>query len=241
MTEMLFRDDAYLKSGSGIVKNITEEGGIVLDQTIFYPNSGGQPGDIGELIYSNNKVCPIENTIKGPDGDIILIPKSDSELPSKDDECQQVINWEKRYKHMRTHTALHLLSVVIPLPVTGGQIAFEKGRLDFNMPDAPKDKEVIERELNNLITSNLCVTDQWIANDELRRNPGLVKTMSVKPPMSSGRIRLVKISDKDVQIDLQPCGGTHVLNTSEIGPVRLGKIENKGRQNRRVSISLDHV
>ena len=240
MTEMLFRSDAYLSSSVGIVKNITEVGGIVLDRTIFYPNSGGQPGDSGKIRFLSDKECSIENTVKGLGNDIILIPKVGSKLPSKDDLCEQEINWEKRFKYMRTHTALHLLSVVIPLPVTGGQITFEKGRLDFNMPDAPEDKGSIEVELNRLITSNLSVTDQWITDDELRQNPGLVKTMSVKPPVGAGKVRLVRIGNENDQIDLQPCGGTHVLNTSEIGPVKLGKIENKGRQNRRVSIYLDH-
>jgi misacylated tRNA(Ala) deacylase len=149
------------------------------------------------------------------------------------------IDWETRHRHMRVHTALHLLSVVIPLPVTGGAIGAEKGRLDFDMPEAPGDREALEARLNALIAEDHPVTDEWITDEELAARPEMVKTMAVAPPMGQGRVRLVRIGTPDHTIDLQPCGGTHVASTAEIGPVRLGKIEKKGKQNRRVSILID--
>jgi misacylated tRNA(Ala) deacylase len=152
---------------------------------------------------------------------------------------EQRLDWDRRHAHMRVHTALHLLSVVIPLPVTGGAIGADKGRLDFDMPDAPEDKMVLQGRLNALIERDLPVSETWITDAELEANPGLVKTMSVKPPMGQGRVRLVRIGEEGAgQIDLQPCGGTHVKRTGEIGKVTLGKIEKKGRQNRRVSVIL---
>ena len=160
-------------------------------------------------------------------------------MPAVGQKVVQRLDWERRHRHMRVHTALHLLSVVIPLPVSGGSIAADKGRLDFDMPDAPEDKDALEEELNRLIEANLPVTDEWITDAELDANPGLVKTMSVQPPRGSGRIRLVRIGTGEGTIDLQPCGGTHVARTGEIGPVRLGKIEKKGKQNRRVYLHID--
>ena len=236
MTELLFRDDAYLKLATASVVSISENGGIVFDKSVFYPTSGGQSGDTGEISWSTKNFCGIVNTIKSNDGFPMLIASQDSKLPKVGTVCNQILNWERRYRHMRMHTALHLLSVVIPLPVTGGQITSEKGRLDFDMPDAPENKEKLEHQLNDLISQNYEVTTTWISDEELLSNPTLVKTMSVKPPTGTGRVRLVKIGDENRTIDLQPCGGTHVRKTSEIGPLIFGKIEKKGRQNRRVSI-----
>ena len=238
MTDLLFRDDAYLKSAEAKVLFISDSGGIAFDKSVFYPNSGGQAGDIGLISWSGGNSCQIENTVKTSDGHVMLIPADTSELPSVNTICTQALNWEKRYRHMRLHTALHLLSVVIPLPVTGGQITSEKGRLDFDMPDAPEDKQVIEDQLNNLIAGDYCVTTSWISDDELLRNPSLVKTMSVQPPIGTGKVRLIKIGNDNEIVDLQPCGGTHVNQTSEIGPIIIGKVEKKGRQNRRVSLTL---
>ena len=236
MTELLFRHDAYLKSTAASVVSISEQGGIVFDKSVFYPNSGGQAGDVGEITWSDGNLCTIENTVKTDDGLPMLIASRNQVIPSVGTICKQTLNWVKRYRHMRMHTALHLLSVVIPLPVTGGQITSEKGRLDFDMPDAPENKEKLEHQLNDLISQNYDVTTTWISDEELLSNPTLVKTMSVKPPTGTGRVRLVKIGDENRTIDLQPCGGTHVRKTSEIGPIIFGKIEKKGRQNRRVSI-----
>ncbi|MDP2581325.1 alanyl-tRNA editing protein [Shimia thalassica] len=238
MTDLIFREDAYLRETEATVTGITPEGGVILDRTVFYPTGGGQPGDNGLLNWSNGALT-IATTIKGENEDIILVPAEASALPAVGTKVTQTLDWERRYRHMRIHTALHLLSVVIPLPVTGGSISAEKGRLDFDMPEAPEDKDALIETLNTLIERDLPVNDAWITDEELAANPGLVKTMSVTPPIGSGRVRLVRIGEGAQQIDLQPCGGTHVARTSEIGRVRIGKIEKKGRQNRRVNLFLD--
>lgn len=237
MTEPLFLQDAYRKTAMGTVVALTEEGGIVLDQTIFYARGGGQPGDSGMLHWAGGRIT-IAMAVKGEGGAIVLVPADAAELPPVGAEVEQRLDWERRYGHMRIHTALHLLSVVIPLPVTGGGIAADKGRLDFNMPDAPEDKAILQGRLNALVERNLDISETWITEADLDANPGLVKTMSVQPPRGAGRVRLVRIGTEDAQVDLQPCGGTHVANTSEIGKLVIGKIENKGRQNRRITIEL---
>ncbi|MBQ2261021.1 MAG: alanyl-tRNA editing protein [Loktanella sp.] len=238
MTHPLFRDDAYLRSAPARVLEITEEGGIVLDSTIFYPTSGGQPGDSGVLSWQGASL-EIATSVKGSGNTIVLLPAEPAPLPGVGQQVQQKLNWDRRHRHMRVHTALHLLSVVIPLPVTGGSIAADKGRLDFDMAEAPEDKDALQEALNQLIGCNMHVTTEWISDAELDAQPDLVKTMSVQPPRGSGQVRLVRIGLGDETADLQPCGGTHVANTSEIGRVRLGKIEKKGRQNRRVYLHLE--
>lgn len=238
MSEMLFRDDAYMTWAKARVMAHTPEGGVVLDRCLFYPTGGGQPGDSGRLEW-DGKSLDLATTVKTDAGEIALLPAEPQALPAVGCEVVQVLNWERRYKHMRMHTALHLLSVVIPLPVTGGAIGPEKSRLDFDMPEAPDDKEGLESDLNALIDRDLAVTEDWITDAELEANPGLVKTMSVQPPRGAGQVRLVRIGKGDEQVDLQPCGGTHVARTVEIGRVKIGKVEKKGRQNRRVSIHLD--
>ncbi len=237
MTELLFRQDAYLKTATAQVTDVTDLGGIVLDRSIFYPTSGGQAGDIGHLDMDGRRI-DIATTVKGEGEAVILVPAADQDLPPVGANVTQTLDWEARHACMRLHTALHLLSVVIPLPVTGGQITALKGRLDFDMPDAPEDKAVLEADLNALIAADHPVSERWITDAELADNPGLVKTMSVSPPTGAGRVRLVQIGSDTARIDLQPCGGTHVRCTAEIGPVTLGKIEKKGRQNRRVSVHL---
>lgn len=237
MTAFLFREDAYLTEAEAIVVGHTPEGAILLDRTVFYPTGGGQPGDSGHLIWGQNKLA-IATTVKVEAGQAGLLPAAPAEIPAVGTGVRQVLDWSRRYRHMRVHSALHLLSVVIPLPVTGGQIGVEKGRLDFAMPEPPQDMQAVEDALNRLIDQDFRVTESWITDSELQANPGIVKTMSVMPPIGQGRVRLVRIGTEAVQIDLQPCGGTHVARTAEIGRVTLGKIENKGRQNRRVSLSL---
>lgn len=237
MTRMLFREDAYLREAKGIVTAITDEGGIVLDQTIFYPTSGGQPGDSGVISWDSGSM-EIATAVKGVGEDVVLVPAEPVALPAVGQSVTQAITWDRRHRLMRVHTALHLLSVVIPLPVSGGSIAVEKGRLDFDMPDAPEDKEALEATINKLIACNFTVSDEWITDADLDANPELVKTMSVQPPRGSGHIRLVRIGMGENTADLQPCGGTHVANTDEIGLVRIGKIEKKGKQNRRVYLHL---
>ena len=178
----------------------------------------------------------IATSLKGPGETVILMPAEPIGLPPVGTELEQELHWDRRHKLMRTHTALHILSVVIPLPVTGGAISADKGRLDFDMPHAPQNKEKLENTLNRLISCKFAVRDEWISEVELDAQPELVKTMSVAPPKGVGRVRLVRIGVGDNTADLQPCGGTHVANTDEIGPVKIGKIEKKGRQNRRVNV-----
>lgn len=239
MTHPLFRDDAYLREAEAKVVALTPEGGIVLDQSVFYPTGGGQPGDSGQLSWDRSEMV-IATTVKGEDGAIVLVPAEPGALPPVGTEVRQSLDWNRRHRHMRVHTALHLLSVVIPLPVSGGSIGADKGRLDFDMPEAPEDKEALAEALNTLIDRDLEVSEDWISDEELQANPRLVKTMSVMPPMGQGRVRLVRIGSGDDQVDLQPCGGTHVARTSEIGRIRLGKVEKKGKQNRRVYLHLDN-
>ena len=235
MTRLLFRDDAYTKTDNAQIVTINDLGGIILDQSLFYPTGGGQPGDCGHLICDGRHI-PIVTTVKNGADQVVLVPAEGAILPGSGQMVEQHLDWDQRYNHMRIHTALHLLSVVIPLPVTGGQISADKGRLDFMMPEVIEDKAAVEAVLNDLIAQDLEISESWITDAELAANPNLVKTMSVKPPMGAGHVRLIRIGTEDTQIDLQPCGGTHVKRTSEIGKMRLGKIQNKGKQNRRVNI-----
>jgi len=220
----LFREDATLRSCEA--KVVAVDGThVTLDQTVFYPAGGGQPGDVGTLGSAS-----VLDTIKGDNDTVVHV--CEGVRPTIGDTVTATLDWERRYRMMRMHTALHLLSVAIPLPVTGGSIGAEKSRLDFDMPEAPEDKQAIEDALNSMIAADHVVTTEWITDEELDANPGLVKTMTVKPPKGQGRVRLVRIGD----VDLQPCGGTHVASTTEIGKVRLGKVEKKGKQNRRVNL-----
>jgi misacylated tRNA(Ala) deacylase len=234
-TELLFRDDAYLAEAPATVLAINERGGIVLDRTVFYAMGGGQPGDQGEIIRADGSRVVIATTVYSEDkSHIVHVPNGESALPAPGEAVTLQLDWETRFKRMRIHTALHLLTTVLPYPVTGGAIGDGEGRLDFDIPDAGLDKDAIALELARRIGCNAAVTDRWISDDALLANPGLVKTMSVKPPMGTGRVRLVDIAG----LDLQPCGGTHVHNTSEIGTVLVTGIEKKGKQNRRVRIAL---
>ena len=234
MTELLFRDDSYLKSTPATVVALTPEGGIVLDRTVFYAASGGQPGDSGTITKADGSVIEVATAIH-PDGDktqIVHVPAEGAGTVAVGEAVVAGIDWARRYRLMRMHTALHLLSVAFPFPVTGGSVGEEKGRLDFDMPEVPDDLPALEAALNAMVADAHPVTQEWITDDEMAANPDLVKTMNVKPPMGQGRVRLIRIGD----IDLQPCGGTHVRNTAEIGRLALGKIEKKGKQNRRVSL-----
>jgi misacylated tRNA(Ala) deacylase len=236
-TDRLFLSEPYRKSASATVVGLTDEGGLVLDRTIFYARGGGQPGDSGVLDWDGGRI-PIATAVKGDGDAIVLVPAEAVTLPPVGATVGQRLDWDRRYGHMRIHTALHLLSVVIPLPVTGGAVGADKGRLDFDMPETPEDKALLEGRLNALVSRDLPVSEDWITEAELDANPTLVKTMSVQPPRGAGRIRLIRIGEGGEQVDLQPCGGTHVQRTGEIGKLRLGKIEKKGRQNRRVTIEL---
>lgn len=238
MTEMLYREDPYRQEAETEVTGHTAEGGVILHRTIFYPNGGGQPGDSGRLAWPGGEI-DVATTIAAGEGRIALVPAAARPLPPVGKRVTQYLDWSRRHGHMRIHTALHLLSVVLPLPVTGGAIAAQKGRLDFDMPELPEEKPVLEASLNALVDRDLPVSETWITDAELAANPGLVKTMSVAPPTGAGQVRLVRIGDGDDQVDLQPCGGTHVARTGEIGLLRLGKVEKKGRQNRRVYVHLE--
>jgi len=234
MTELLFRDDGYLRSCSARVIE-TDARGIRLDRTVFYPMGGGQPGDSGVLRLASGQEIAIVDAIKGelPD-EVIHIPAPGSALSEPGMEIVAEIDWSQRYRLMRMHTCLHLLCSIVPGAVTGGQVSDGRGRLDFDVPGSSLAKEAIAERLNALIAEAHAVGPRWITDEELAAQPELVRTMSVKPPTGAGRVRLIEISG----VDLQPCGGTHIRNTAEIGRVAVTKIENKGRQNRRVVLAL---
>lgn len=235
MTDALFRDDAYLKSCDATVLAVTERGGVVLDRTIFYPTGGGQPGDSGTLRCADGSSIRIATTVKGETPDeIVHVPAEGEALPAVGSAVTPELDWDRRHAHMRMHTCLHLLSAVLTYPVTGGQVGAEKSRLDFDIPEAVLDKEEITARLNELIARDAPVGMRWITDAELAAQPDLVKTMSVQPPTGAGHVRLIEVEG----MDLQPCGGTHVARTGEIGAVEVRKIEKKGRQNRRVSIQF---
>jgi len=229
----LFEQDAYIQEFKSKIKEVDKSQNIIeLESTAFYAKSGGQPGDVGKIII-NEITVEVLDTVKR-DNKIINIVNSTNDL-LQDAEIEGKINWEKRYKYMKMHSALHLMCSVIPLGVTGGQIGFEKSRLDFNDPDKKINKEELEEKLNSLVKDDHQITSEIIESKILDEQPELVRTMSVKPPQIDGKIRLIKIGN----IDLQPCGGTHVKSTSEIGEIKIGKIENKGRMNRRINILIN--
>src|ERR1051325_6455099 len=234
-TECLFRDDSYLKDCEARVVALTHQGGIVLDRTVFYATSGGQPGDTGSLTAGGVRI-PIETAIytDAAKTEIAHVPAAGSPALNVGDQVTANIDWDKRYARMRMHTALHLLSAVLPYAVTGGSVGEAESRLDFDIPEAGLDKDDITAKVNAMIAKNAAVSSRWITDAELEANPGLVKTMSVTPPMGTGRVRLIEIAG----LDLQPCGGTHVRETGEIGTVQVTQIEKKGKQNRRVRIAL---
>lgn len=238
MTEFLFRENAYLKDCDAVITAIDERG-FQTDRTVFYPTGGGQPGDTGRLLLASGEIVEIANTIKGdgPDG-IIHVPGGGSAALKVGIAGKLELDWERRHRLMRMHTCLHLLSALVPFPVTGGQVSDGKGRLDFDMADSIPDKETLTAKLNDLIAGDHVVTARWITDEELLASPELVKTMAVKPPMGLGRVRLIEVVGVDRPLDLQACGGTHIARTGEIGPVSVRKVENKGRQNRRVNIEF---
>lgn len=234
LTKMLFRDDAYSRECRSLITHVTERG-YILDATIFYPQGGGQPGDTGVLITEDGIIIPIIGTVYDEDRiRIIHLPNEAAPKLPAGSAVTVRLDWEPRYARMRIHTALHLLSVVLPFPVTGGAIGSGDGRLDFDIQDAGLDREEIAEKLNILVSRDAALHEKWITDAELDANPGLVKTMSVQPPRGAGRIRLIEIEG----IDLQPCGGTHVRSTAEIGQVIITDIQKKGKQNRRVRIAL---
>jgi misacylated tRNA(Ala) deacylase len=235
----LFREDAYRRDCEAKIVGHNERGGIVLDRTVFYATSGGQPGDTGRLVVAGGAIVPIAATVYGEDKvGIVHVPAAGDQLPAIGMPVLAEIAWERRHRHMRMHTALHLLCSLIPYPVTGGSIGAEESRLDFDISEAGVvDKDDLTERLAALVAADHPVTFSWITDQELADNPGLIRTMSVKPPTGTGKVRLVSIGI-DGAIDLQPCGGTHVRSTAEIGRVLVTKIEKKGRQNRRIRLAF---
>jgi misacylated tRNA(Ala) deacylase len=239
MTEQLYRADAYIREIGATVVAVTSSGGIVLDRTPFYASAGGQPGDRGVITFAGG-TCPIATTVYDPTDKtmIVHVAAEGAARPAVGESVMIALDWPQRLLHMRMHTALHLVCSLVKFPVTGGQIGADDGRLDFDIEDASAvDKDQLTAALQALVKADHAVTERWITDAELDANPGLVRTLTVKPPRGTGRIRLVLIGDGGI-IDMQPCGGTHVARTSEIGPVAVTKIEKKGKINRRIRVAF---
>ncbi len=239
MTLQLYRADAYQQEASARVVAVTDRGGIVVDQTNFYASAGGQPGDRGVIRFAGGE-CAIATTVYDTTdkSQIVHVAAEGAGLPAIGDAVTLVLDWNTRFRMMRMHTALHLLCSLVKFPVTGGQIGADEGRLDFDIEDASAiDKDTLTAQLMALVGAAHPISERWITDAELEANPGLIRTMAVKPPMGSGKVRLVAIGDNGA-IDLQPCGGTHVRNTHEIGGVAVTKIEKKGKLNRRVRVAF---
>jgi misacylated tRNA(Ala) deacylase len=236
MTDKLFLDDSQARQMTATVLSV-DAAAIVLDRTVFYARSGGQPGDRGVLRWAGGETA-IAETIKGEGETVIHVPAAGANLPPVGAPVTGTLDWDNRHRLMRMHSTLHLLCAALPgISVTGGQIGAEKSRLDLDMAEPPA-KDALEEKLNALIDGNHTITTEWVDESVLDTNPTLVRTLSVKPPRGAGRLRLVRIGAGDTPVDLQPCGGTHVATTSEIGRIRIAKIENKGRQNRRIVVEL---
>ncbi len=236
MTENLYLADPTLREAEARVITAGPDG-IVLDRSPFYPRAGGQPGDAGTLTWAGGEVA-IAEAVKGAEGVVLHPAAAGAALPAPGQVVTARIDWARRFAHMRMHTAMHLLCAVLPgAGVTGGQVGAERSRLDFDLPDPPP-REAIEAALNALIAADHPVATLWVEESVLDTSPDLVRTLSVKPPRGTGRLRLVRIGEPAAPVDLQPCGGTHVAHTGQIGVVSVLKIENKGRQNRRISIAL---
>jgi misacylated tRNA(Ala) deacylase len=237
MTTLLFREDAFLKTTGAIVHSVNDRGGIVVDQTNFYASAGGQPGDTGTMTFAGNTIA-IASTVYDEAKNVVHVPASGDVLPSIGDQVTLALDWNIRYRNMRAHTMMHLLCACVPFPVTGGSISEDGGRIDFDIPEGQiPDKEELAARINQLIADNHAVTYRWISDEEMQANLHLVRTMSVRPPMGTGKVRLVMIGE-GACVDMQPCGGTHVRATGEIGPVRVAKIENKGKINRRIRLAF---
>jgi misacylated tRNA(Ala) deacylase len=235
-TGILFREDSYLKEINATVLAINDRGGIITDKTVFYATSGGQPGDTGVFIRDDGSAINIAATVAGETKEeIIHIPAADQPSVNVGETLMLRIDWDRRYKLMRMHTACHLLSVVCPFPITGAAVSEDDSRVDFDLPDAGVTKEDITRKMMELVEANHPVFTRWITDEELAANPGLIKSKNVRPPSGTGRIRLVCIGE-NASVDSQPCGGTHVATTGEAGAIHIGKIEKKGKENRRFRI-----
>ena len=251
MTEPLFRDDAYAQRCQASVVRLELPSAVVLDRTVFFARSGGQQGDRGTLARPKNgesnekaskevsKSFTVVDCLYAPDRNILHVlenPLEDDEL-TEGETLEGEIDWQRRYAQMRLHTALHLLCSLVPYGVSGGNIAPDKARLDFDCGGDALDKETLQQQLDQLVKDDRPVSVRWIIEAELEKNPQLVRTLAAQPPKGEGRVRLVSIEN----CDLQPCGGTHVRSTAEIGALRVGKIENKGKHNRRITLRLEDL
>lgn len=233
----LFRDDFYLSTAEAIVTAVHEDGGVEFDQTCFYATSGGQPGDTGFLERADGSRIALGQTVHGATKDIILHrPLETALLPSVGETLVQHVDWARRYRLMRMHTACHLLSVVCPFPITGAAVGEEESRVDFDMSETI-DKDEVSARLMQLVDENHPVYVQWITDEELAANPNIVKSKNVRPPIGLGRVSLVCIGENSA-VDSQPCGGTHVSETQEVGAIHISKIEKKGKENRRFRIKF---
>jgi misacylated tRNA(Ala) deacylase len=234
-TQALYRDDFYLSTAEGIVTSVHEDGSVELDQTCFYAASGGQPGDTGFLERADGSKIQLGETRHGASKDIILHKPLEGEArPEPGEKLVLHVDWQRRYRLMRMHTACHLLSVVLPYPITGAAVGEEESRVDFDLPE-PVEKEDVTAAMMALVRANHPVYVQWITDDELAANPDIVKSKNVRPPVGLGRVSLVAIGE-EASIDSQPCGGTHVSETQEVGEIHISKIEKKGKENRRLRI-----
>jgi len=236
-TALLFRDDAYLKDCTATVTAINDKGGILLDRTVFYATAGGQPGDKGQIVWDGGETG-IATTVYDENKQVVHVPGAGQSLPPVGAAVTATLDWDNRYRNMRAHTLMHLLCASVPFPVTGGAIGEDGGRIDFDIPEGQiPDKAELTATLNQLIRDDHPVSFRWITDEEMAANQHLIRTMSVKPPMGTGRVRLVMIGT-DGKVDLQPCGGTHLASTGTIGPVTVAKIENKGKINRRIRVAF---
>ena len=237
MTELLFRDDAFLRDCTATVVAINDRGGIILDRTVFYATAGGQPGDKGEISWDGGR-ADIATAVYDEIKDVVHVAAGGAKLPPIGAAVRAVLDWDNRYRNMRAHTLMHLLCACVPFPVTGGAINEDGGRIDFDIPEGGIPvKQELSQQLNRLITEDHAVSFRWISDEEMEENQHLIRTMSVKPPKGTGRVRLVLIGE-DGKVDLQPCGGTHLRSTAAIGPVTVAKIENKGKINRRIRVTF---
>ncbi len=232
--KLLFQEDAYLKECTAEVMSVDEKG-VRLDQTVFYPMGGGQPGDSGTMTLADGSEVAIVDTVKGDDHlDVVHVLADDALRPKVGDKVTVTLDWDRRYRHMRFHTAMHVLCSLIDGDVTGGNLTDQKARLDFNLPDGVPDKVELNEKLAAVVAANKSSKTIWITDEEMAKQPDLIRTMSVKPPSGAGRVRLLEIEDTD----LQPCGGTHLKSTGEIGDIVVGKVENKGKMNRRFNLKF---
>ena len=235
-TALLFRDDAYARVTEAKVIEVNDKGGLVVDRSVFYATAGGQPGDKGTLRFGDQAIA-IASTVYDEQKRVVLVPaQAEARLPQPGDTVTMELDWDTRYRNMRAHTMMHLLCATVPFPVTGGAISEDGGRIDFDIPEGQiPNKEELEAAINRLVSEDHAVTFRWITDEEMDANAHLIRTMSVKPPRGTGQVRLVMIGEQG-KVDLQPCGGTHVRSTAEIGQVKVAKIENKGKINRRIRL-----